>query len=166
MSGRFAELTGTREVDLGPCQCGEGSDHDRDTARIRKRLDRNDVITVAEAGFAAGRERGGYTTGAAELKLVEVGLASWNLQEPAPEGGMRLAPIDRRHIGLLDTDALGALLNELYPLLAKAQDPLPNGQGARSVSTSLASASRSPEPSTVSSSTTPTSAPSDGLTPS
>jgi hypothetical protein len=136
--GRLAHQR-TRTVDLGPCEC-PNNPHDRDTAVILEEMGVRDNLLVGEAGLAAAADRGGYNTGAAEAKLIELGTVSWTIQD---EEGNPTEPT-QLWIGRLDAVTFGILAAECAQALKRAQAPLSKGRGGRSPTPSPASGSRTP----------------------
>lgn len=127
---RFANRAGTVRVDLGPCQC-PGTPHESDWAEHRTGLGYGDfgaIALVAQGGdvFAAKR------------KTIEVAVVAWNLLGEDGEP----APLGEDSVFALDIETAEAIYASIDASVLTATQTLPNGSGARSRSSSRASASR------------------------
>lgn len=121
---RFADTSATRTVDLGPCGC-DGTPHESDWAKVRAELATPEIADLE----AADR-----STIAAEVSRFVV---EWNLLgpdgqpwPPSPESLYALKPPTLAPIVAALGESMGA------------SAILPNASGARSASSSRASASR------------------------
>lgn len=130
---RFADPTDVKVVSLGACQC-PGTPHAQDEAALHRQLGYGAKGEIQKAGWISGR--GVYFDAmAAQRKLVEVAVVSWNLLGPNGKEWAAtettIAKLDEQTIELLATAANDALERE----------PLPNEPGAPSADSSSESAS-------------------------
>jgi len=130
---RFADATEVKVVSLGDCQC-PGTPHARDEATMHRQLGHGAKGEIQKAGWISGR--GIYFDSmAAQRKLVEVAVVSWNLF--GPDGKPR-EPTESS-IAELDEDTVFQLAEAANDALER--EPLPNEPGAPSADSSSESAS-------------------------
>lgn len=131
---------------IGPCEC-PGKPHAQDEAVFYRQLGHGALGEIQNAGWISGRGIV-FDSMAAQRKLVELDIVSWNLLDPK---GNPIPPTEFA-IARLDGDTvvrLSELANE-----ALQKEPLPNESGAPSADSSQESASPTPETTTPASSTT------------
>lgn len=144
---RFADSADVVTKAIGECEC-PGTPHAQDECVMHRQLGHGALGEVNNAGWIAGRGVV-FDSMAAQRKLVELTLVSWNLL--GPDG----KPVEPNELSIVRLDAatverLATLANE-----ALAKDPLPNESGAPSAGSSPESASPTPEsPSPPTSTTT------------
>lgn len=144
---RFADIEGTRAVDLGDCQCGPASNHPRDIVNIRNELGYG---ALAEVTRASVLPEGGWSNFEGKIRLLRLSIVSWNLLGPdGKEVEVSEAAIRRLDQGTVERlgDAADATL--------KKGDPLPNASDAPSATSSPVSASDDPTISPIPTTPTP-----------
>jgi hypothetical protein len=132
---RFADPDATEEVDLGVCRC-PGAPHERDSAQIRTDIGDGEAKSVRVAGWqSTGMEY--YDFEVANDAAIAKFTLSWTLCEKDGEP----VAITRRTVSLLDEATRIVLLMAINkPFEERHGGALPNASGARSRSSSPASA--------------------------
>lgn len=126
---RFANPEAVDTLDLGPCQCGPKSEHDRDEWVHRTELGAGEEASAAAYGFQITNQTY-YDFTAMKRKLIELATVSWNLVD---EKGQPVAP-SVANITLLDGDALRAMIERIDTVTGRSEDnedkdPLPLESG-------------------------------------
>ena len=130
---RFADATEVKVASLGACQC-PGSPHAQDEVVMHRQLGYGAKGEVQKAGWISGRGVY-YDSMAAQRKLIEVWLVSWNLfgNDGKP------AVISEYSIAEMDEETIFALADAANDALER--EPLPNESGAPSADSPSESAS-------------------------
>lgn len=124
MTSRFADTAATRRVELGPCGC-EGTPHESDYALVRAELSTPEIADIE----AAGRDT--------IAQVISRFVTEWNLL--GPDG--KAWPPSPESLYALKPPTLAPIVSAISESMGESST-LPNASGARSASSSRASASR------------------------
>jgi hypothetical protein len=149
---RFADMTPTRTVELGPCDCPPDASgkkpHDVDTVEVHAELGYQALGKIQLAGLLPD---GRFSYYEAKLTLLELGIRKWDLR--GADG--KVMHLNRGSIGLMreaDVEKIAAVLDEV---MAAAAEPVPNESSAPSATGSAESASFTQTAQTPATSSTP-----------
>lgn len=126
---RFANPEAVDTLDLGPCQCGPKSGHDRDEWVHRTEIGAGERGSAAAYGFQITNQTY-YDFVAMKRKLIEIATVSWNLVD---DDGKPVVP-SVWNIGLLDDAALTAMIDRINAVTGADKEddepePLPKASG-------------------------------------
>lgn len=148
---RFADMTPTRTVELGPCECPPDASgnkpHEIDSVEVHAELGYAALGKIQLAGLLPD---GRFSFYEAKIALLELGIKKWDLR--GPDG--KVMNVNRGSIGLMREQDIEAIAKVLDDIASAGERPVPNESSDSSATGSAESASSTPTTQTPALSTT------------
>lgn len=150
---RFADMTPTRTVDLGPCECPPdektgAKPHEIDSVEVHAELGYQALGRIQLAGLLPD---GRFSYYEAKLELLIIGIRKWDLR--GADG--KVMNLNRGSIGLMRERDIETIAKVLDEISSAAAEPVPNASSAPSATGSAESASSTQTTETPATSSTP-----------